>query len=347
MARTVYLHIGMPKCATTSVQDFLSAERAALADTGLSYVQHPGDAPGRKGNGIPLAQARFARDSARAAEILDVFLQGEGDVLLSSEMFYDLARGVRIAEMFDQIRARGCEVRVICYLRRQDYWIESDFKQQIKDLGGWSEPLSALIAQRAHTRTLNYTWLLMNWARHAGLENVLVEPLVPGQPPDHALHRFLHRIDRPQLIAAASAVGRSNESPPTGLIEAARFLKRGWAARGQPEAAVMAQLAQFFATAPDRVAVPARRFLLPLAERRRLVQRYARVNAVLGQRFLDGGDPFGDALVEDAASEVPLAEEAADVLAQYLLPTAPERHLGDLAGRGLRWGARRLGHRRR
>lgn len=328
MDRTLFLHVGMPKCATTTIQDFLRQNAGALAAAGLRYVFHPEDRTVGQGNGATLAAAMYRGEVDLACRILDHFLEGPGDAIISSEILLGLARSAETPRLIARAAERGYRVKVICYLRRQDLWIESDFKQHVKGDGltnptgdaPWLDNIQALVEFRSETKTLNYTWTLMHWAEFVGRENVLVEPLRPGQPADAALRRFLAHVGAPQLSEAALAAPDGNVSPPAGLIEPARILKRAWIARGFGLLSTTRRLDHFFDTAPGRIAVPERRFLLPLRQRRRLVHRFQQVNGTLGELFLGGADPFGDTLVEDPASELPLGEEAAEIVALYLMP---------------------------
>ncbi|MGR3548653.1 MAG: hypothetical protein ACU0DX_16085, partial [Roseovarius sp.] len=48
-------HIGMPKCATTTIQSFLEARADWLATQGQIYERHPEDRTRNQGNAAQLA----------------------------------------------------------------------------------------------------------------------------------------------------------------------------------------------------------------------------------------------------------------------------------------------------
>ncbi|KMK63983.1 hypothetical protein [Puniceibacterium sp. IMCC21224] len=342
MSRTVFLHIGMPKCATTTIQDYLKDNTDALRTAGLHYGFHPDDTTTDQGNCALLVAALYGEKFDRVEVLLDHLLDGDGDVILSSELFIGLGRSLLGQRLIQSIRSRGFDVRIICYMRRQDLWIESDYKQHIKGGGPWLDDIQTLMDFRAEKKVLNYTWALKTWARYIDESAIIVEPLVPGRPEDAAVRRFLIHVGATALAAGPITVTSSNVSPPTGLIEPARFLKRAWLHRGLSLEAATVRIHEFFDTAPGVIEVPQRRFLLPHRKRARLVRIHARINAALAQDFLGGQAPFEDVVQEDAASEVDLAQEAGDLLAQYLLATEAPSRYRDLLQSGLRRVSRSL-----
>ena len=335
MARRLFLHIGMPKCATTTVQDFLGANRAGLAEHGIFYDYHRSYRESDQGNGVQLARDLMWGNPAPVAEFFDFFLRRDGDVVLSSENFFGLARSPAIGGVLDNIRARGFEVVVICYLRRQDLWIESDYKQQVKGGSDWIGSLPDLLKERSAARVLNYNWMLGNWARYAGQDQVIAVPLRPGQAPEHPVRAFLDVIGAADLLAPEATLPRlRNVSPPTGLIEPARYLKAAMLGHGMSTVQATREVERFFELAPRIGPVPPRRFLLSHHARLRLLQRFQISNERLAERFL-GGEGFAPSLEKDAASERQLSDEAAALLARYWLHYRPALRTRSRLRRGL------------
>ena len=95
--RTLFLHVGMPKCATTSIQHMLdlAAKDGRLAEHGLRFPVPPGEPDVSQGNATGLFYAMFHKRWDDARRLMDFFLEGEGDVVLSSEMMVALGRNAR------------------------------------------------------------------------------------------------------------------------------------------------------------------------------------------------------------------------------------------------------------
>lgn len=323
MPRTIFLHVGMPKCATTTVQYFLDQNSAWLQDAGISYVKHPEDRTTGQGNAAELASLFIHRHFDEALAMLDHFLTAEGSVVLSSEILFGAARGDAFLPFVDRVTARGFDLRVICYFRRQDLWLESDFKQHIKGSADWVDPIGALLRRRMKTHTLNYHWMMQNWERVAGSGSVTVVPLNRGQAPDYPITRFLDFLGLPDRGGLQMDVPSQNVSPATGLMEAARHVKREAIRMGLPEIQVVSAVDQFLDLAPRVIDTPPRRFLLPYETRARLLHKYAESNAKLAADHLGGATPFDPLEPDDGTPFGNPQEEATDVLAAYTLRSGP------------------------
>jgi hypothetical protein len=318
MAKRLFLHVGMPKCATTSIQAYLAEHANDLAARGLHYDFAPGARAPEQGNASHLANALITGDPRRGWSLLDHFLRAEGDVILSSEYLFGVSRGSVAEDLVARIRQAGFDVSLICYVRRQDLWIESDYKQHVKSGADWRRGIVALLDERVEKQVLNYNAMLMNWSRFVGRDNVIAVPLRPEQGPDYALRRFLEVLGVADMLPQGAAGPKHhNVSPPTGLIEPARYLKRAMLDRGISMPLVQQEVDRFLDVAPRLVSVPKRRFLLTHIRRQRLLQNCETSNAALARNFL-GGVPAFDMVPEyDAPSENPLGAEAAGILAAY------------------------------
>lgn len=318
MKKRLFLHVGMPKCATTTIQAYLAEHVHDLAERGFHYEFAPGERIPEQGNATHLANAMIEGDAARVKSLLDFFLRPDGDVILSSEYLFGVSRGAVASAMVERMRQAGFEVSVICYFRRQDLWIESDYKQHVKSSADWRRGIAALLALRVEKQVLNYNAMLMNWVRSVGRDNVIAVPLRPEQQPEYAVRRFLEALGISDMLPQDAASPRAhNVSPPTGLIEPARYLKRAMLDQGVSPVLVSQETDRFFALAPGVVRVPRRRFLMPILRRQRLLQQCETSNAALARNFLNGVAPFDMTPDYDEASETPLGAEAAAILAAY------------------------------
>lgn len=137
----LYLHIGTPKTGTTSIQDFCFANYRALARRGYWYPVFPDVS---SGNGRFIKYAAFRPDGSletpeqerRWRRYMDVLSRGfrrHPNIVLSEEGIW---RREGWPGMWRRLRreadARGFELRVIVYLRRQDRFLTSWWAQVVK-----------------------------------------------------------------------------------------------------------------------------------------------------------------------------------------------------------------------
>jgi hypothetical protein len=100
-------------------------------------------------------------------------------LIVSGEDFSLLSATEQLAPLRDHF-----DVRVICYLRRQDRWLESWYNQHVR--WPWHEALSRLspsefFARRAEFYWLDYAQTLDRWSAVFGKEQVIVRVFEAGQ----------------------------------------------------------------------------------------------------------------------------------------------------------------------
>lgn len=320
--KTVLFHVGMPKCATTTIQDFLTKQGTWLEERGFSYKKHPDDPTERQGNAAQLADYAMTGTPAQLLEHLDFFLNCDGDVVLSSEMLFVLGRGNGFETIQQEVLRRGFDLRVIVYLKRQDLWIESDYRQHVKDANLWDGTFADLLALRRSKHTLDYHFLLTSWAKQVGHARMRVVPLNPSQDEDYAIDSFLGLLGlrRPVDVSGGK---RRNKSPSASAAEAAREVKRRLIASGISPGEVQ-QVIRAFLKVADGVSprIKGESLLSPVA-RRELLTAYASSNAALSRDFLEGkpafDDPEPEAEADWVSPEARVPMVLAGVIARSLL----------------------------
>ncbi len=143
----VYLHIGMPKTGTTAIQNFMWNNREILEKHGICY-------PDLKFHYLHIPYARNAHflisrrtvtdgairqlpDPAEYVSVLDL-LAGYGKhfarIFLTDESVWrHWANDPALWEKLrDDLKQRGLDLRIITYLRRQDQFILSIYRQKVK-----------------------------------------------------------------------------------------------------------------------------------------------------------------------------------------------------------------------
>jgi hypothetical protein len=139
--RTLVLHIGIHKTATTFLQNVLSSRRYDLLREGVLYPA-AGTADGidtRTREGAQSGHILFTRFGPRRPRVLaDLYKElpdTASTVLLSSENF-SLPRPTSVAQYLNGLGEFGT-VKVVLVLRRQDEWIESWYKQTVDQYGNF------------------------------------------------------------------------------------------------------------------------------------------------------------------------------------------------------------------
>ena len=147
--KTLYLHIGTPKTASTTIQAFCVANRELLARQGYCYpdlgFRYRGKNENR--NGVFLGGIYYDKERVRHPEIeaqnfregmnrVQELFQQYDNVILSDEGIWWDAHTKRRRTLWKELRGcqerGGYQIRVIVYLRRQDQLVESQWNQRIK-----------------------------------------------------------------------------------------------------------------------------------------------------------------------------------------------------------------------
>lgn len=189
--KILYLHIGMPKTGTSSLQLFLMQNPEALAQNNCSYPMMPGRYPmvsanrnahflvGKIMNADGSADMEKTKEIEKQSfELLEQVFQRTDRVILSDEAIWNTYKGDH-PECLEKIRAfcerHGIALKLIVYLRRQDQYLESYWKQQIRRKGvTWK--WDRMVKQTPRYIVLDYYRHLQVLAGFAGKENIIVQP---------------------------------------------------------------------------------------------------------------------------------------------------------------------------
>lgn len=184
----MYLHIGVEKTGTSSIQQFLRINRDALKESGLLFPRAPGAE-----NHMALAAAaqnERKRDDLRliygldsVAKIHDFRKQlaekllaeseeaGCHTVVLSGEHCSSrLTTPAEVELLWRMLQSLTHDIRVIVYLRRQDEFLCSTYSTDVKS--GFTGPMKLPSAELRDQR-YNYYPLLQRWNSVAGRANLI------------------------------------------------------------------------------------------------------------------------------------------------------------------------------
>ncbi len=191
---TVYLHIGTPKTATSAIQVFMGSNNKALKQHGIYYPIFPERWPltRRERNAHFLKMGFKLEGPGYSSEPSEVYFTGlqhvvdaaaqQEIVFLSDEELWPSS--AFIENFWERLHAdlaeRGLELKVIVYLRRQDLFMESRWKQNIKMHGIDTFPI---YLQKSESKgyPLDYYKRLEEIAAVVGRENIIVRVFERGQ----------------------------------------------------------------------------------------------------------------------------------------------------------------------
>lgn len=162
MKPTLILHIGTFKTASSTLQSLLTMQRDQLITKGYLYADtsRPPN-PQKRAHGS-LVRALISGGDAFDNEhrfIVDEFRSsGASTLILSEEAFSNLRDGYSLMERF----ADDFDINVICYLRRQDYFVESLWNQFCRE-GRCKQGIHAFIRRPRIRKRLDYLSLLQFW----------------------------------------------------------------------------------------------------------------------------------------------------------------------------------------
>lgn len=147
--KTLFLHIGIPKTGTSSIQKFCATNREAMKKNGYCYPQdirtYPGIHPNRNAHFMMHVDKDSSDPEAASRQLFELGMnqihdcfQSFDNVVLSDEGLW-MSSGRQRSSLWDELKAdaqaHGYEVKIIVYLRRQDQFLSSRYNQRVKHSG--------------------------------------------------------------------------------------------------------------------------------------------------------------------------------------------------------------------
>ncbi len=189
----IYLHIGAPRTATSSLQHLLATNPGALADAGFTYPTSCRGGDAHHPLACDLMEATLgqhmadywygATERGTAWQKLEEELGGlssDTKIILSTELFF--AQGEAFVPALQQMASSLAHhtVYVVVYLRRQDRIFSSFYNQDVKGTRRWAHDAYRFY----HTHKLfekSYHDRLRLWASVFGRERLIVRPFEKEQ----------------------------------------------------------------------------------------------------------------------------------------------------------------------
>lgn len=187
MKKELFLHIGTQKTGSSAIQVFLTQNQKSLLKTGLEYLDPCANKFGlfnMNHSGLVLALTGFWRGDSPQLSKEDAWFmlrekveQSKHSVIISSEGFSTPEVSQHMGFIKDSLS--GFNVKIVIYLRRQDIYAQSLYKEQIKDRE--HRPFELAYEEAGYEKFLDYKNIVDQWGNAFGKQNILVRPYEKGQ----------------------------------------------------------------------------------------------------------------------------------------------------------------------
>jgi len=175
----VWIHIGMTKTGSTALQNFLEANRDNLDDENTIYPstgifhEHRNTANRTAGH-HGLIDAIKNQDLVLLERFhAEIANKGSKKLILSTENFFHCNAGIihNLQSMIGNV-----PTKIVVYLRRQDWWLESYYAESISGSHNKDSLSFSDFVLQCKAKLLNYFEILEAWAEAFGTDNIIVRP---------------------------------------------------------------------------------------------------------------------------------------------------------------------------
>lgn len=328
--KRVILHIGLPKTGTTALQLFLQENTAGLEKNGIGVFSSAGHYKGsmQAMNGAflkwdvmhsgGLAGWRNKYEEELCGKDREAFsaYAGKYDTQILTDEFFSMA-GNSSPQIWEITKERICSlvpgdtaIDIAVYLRRQDVWSFSWWKQSLHTTGGRQkefDPFVTYLTKRENRGLHDYEKLLQDIERVFGIEHMIVRSY------DALMHRGGDLIR--DFFAAAGLDWQDSYRQPEGQINSSLTLDAARALR-----LIRSKEAPFdgsedglrLAAETFSVLYPEPRNVYPIPEedRKELMKRCEESNRRVEERYMGGEKICAD---PDKTFETRLADRERDM----------------------------------
>lgn len=229
----IYLHIGQPKTATTTLQYFFSSNREWLLARGIYYPPSPRGDHAEKGHfcffdsiwsEIGVLPEPSSHSMAQCQEYLDNAYKKfqNKHLLISAETFWhalDFESPEKVFSLIKTLFPYG-KIKIICYLRRQDLWFESFYNEIVKKMN-YNLDINAFYNSRKMWG--NYYTRLKIWENYFGENSVIVKIFEREQLKNHSIIDDFCNILGINNILDSTPIENKNERLSSPVIAFKRY----------------------------------------------------------------------------------------------------------------------------
>ncbi len=191
---TLYLHIGSVKTGSTAIQHFLAQNFSSLLEFGVLYPNFDGrDVSTPTPPDYWLGRYFNDYDDTNDRELFDRCIQHCKKNSLHSVVISDEAFLVNWRDRIGQLAGKlDAKIKIICYVRRQDHYLESIWTQWGHKFFSANELLDSIGKEEwGAWDVMNLYKAITPWAKNFGKENIIIRPYEKEQLPDGILPDFL------------------------------------------------------------------------------------------------------------------------------------------------------------
>tara|TARA_B100000678_G_scaffold284661_1_gene286569 strand:+ start:35262 stop:36251 length:990 start_codon:yes stop_codon:yes gene_type:complete len=205
MRKKLFLHIGMNKTGTSSIQDHFRRNRDVFRENGVIY---PSLGEGVAAHHALLGWSRSPDQYvAEFAQLIQEARAGER-VILSSEALVDLADPTPLKHIFEEF-----DITVLIYLRDPVRYLLSWWQQDIQMSDQYMDADTYLARKRR-----SYTELVNTWITVFGRERVMLRVYDRAQLPDGDVVKDFMEITETSNISGTKRIGWDNNPSISGNL---------------------------------------------------------------------------------------------------------------------------------
>jgi len=204
--KSIIIHIGGHKTGSTAIQKMVFRNKELMKTKGWLFPGHVhahntiGEELKRGGgNTENFDNTTFLEHAPFTKKIIDeINKSGEDRVIISAEYFEHLPkRGIlSLKTVLDKAIDGDRKYIIIYYCRRQDFFLESLYRERIKiDFLEGNFPSPAFAGFKATSPLRNYYGILDTWASVFGKENIIVQAYEKEQMKKDIFSDFFGKID--------------------------------------------------------------------------------------------------------------------------------------------------------
>jgi len=284
MKKTVYIHIGVHKTGTSTIQNLLSNNRDVLKEQGIIY-------PGNKSahhdmakefRTLPLEQI-LKKNSRSQAYLREIIESPAEKSILSSEVFETL---IFNAGKLREFLPHDLEIKIIVYLRRQDDLLESKYNQRVREPQirlekSFTDYFSSI---GLYNPKLDYYNKLTPWADSFGKENLIIRIYEKDKLRGNLFNDFISVIGLENADSIKVPDLAVNTSWSWDIIEFMRICNNSFRKDDGMHDFLLRSLAK------ARVVEKEKKRLLSPQQRREIIAHYADSNAKVAREYLGRED---------------------------------------------------------
>lgn len=188
--KIIYLHVGTPKTGTSAIQKFLADNAPKLKTYGYDYstlpYEYERNVRKERNAHFMFEKVHFENgdidfeESEKRKQIgfqlIEKGLKEGNNVILTDESFWNGMRGKnwkKFDELVQFAKEHNAQVKVIVYLRCQEQFIYSWWRQNVKT-GKTTVDWETFLSDIPKRLVLNYAMQLKHFAQYIGRENMIV-----------------------------------------------------------------------------------------------------------------------------------------------------------------------------